>query len=123
MFSDYIPPGQRSCLIVKFLFIKMFHSSARYELMLLFMQLIVCSSKLKNTEDHLVITDACFDYSRLVNVINICCGNVIYDRRCTSSLPSCFLSYLGETILIINSIEVFDMIRYIIVPIKCLIFE
>ena len=123
MFSDYIPPGQRSCLIIKFLFIKMCHSSARYELMLLFVLLTVCSSKRKNTEDRVVITDACFDYSRLLNIIYICSGNVIYDKSCTGGLPSCFLYYLGEPILIINSTEVFYMIRYIIVPIKCLIFE
>ena len=79
MFSDYIPPGQRSCLIIKFLFIKMFHSSARYELMLLFMLPLVCSSKLTNTKDHVVITAARYDDSGLVNIIYICCGDVIYD--------------------------------------------
>ena len=43
------------------------------------MQLLVCSSKLTKTEDYVVITNTCFDDSRLANIVSACCGNVIYD--------------------------------------------
>ena len=121
MYSDYIPPGQRSCLIIKFMFIKIFHSSARHGLMLPYMLLLVCSSQLTNTEDHVMITNVRFDDSGLANIVGICFGTVIHDGRCASGHPGCFLYYLGVPIIIINSIEVFYMIRHIIVLINHLI--
>ena len=79
--------------------------------MLLFILLIVCSSKLTNTEDHVVITNARLDDSRLVNIVYICCSNVIHDRRCASGHPSCLLYHLCVPIMTINSIEVLYIIR------------
>ena len=81
--------------------------------MLLLMLLLACSTKLTNIEDQVVITNARFDDSRLINIVCNCCGNVTYDRGYASGQPSCFLYCLGVPIMILNSIEVFYIIRYI----------